>query len=547
MKKLLGLLVVLTLSVTSLTACSTTPAEEELDREIVILNYESTTAYQIVQKVVQDIRPYFEEYGFTIKMESVPFATKLDMATAGDYEVTFAGWGPDYDWPTTYLDMWRTTNTYNEVGYENADYDALIDPTGKDAATVWADLQAAEATLLNDAPIIPIYQRAGVSLQNPDLTGLVAHLSGYDYTFKWASKADGSAIKMLETEVIPSMDPTEATDAVSFLSLGNTMEGLVMQGPNADYINGVAESYSFDEATLTWTFNLNPNAVWVDSTGAVQRAVTAADFAYSWDRLANSTTSQYTFLLADVAKIVSYEAVDDSTFTVTVSENVPYFLSNLAFPSFYPIAEENVNDTFGTTNEGQWYNGAFYMSTRTPTNVVWTKNANYWDAANVLPPAVEFRVIEQYDVATGVELYDNGDIDRVALSGDFVTDRQNDPDAIVVPDTAVFYLMINIANGGVTEAGPTFDASAGDDVFDNAKIRQAIALIIDKAYITDSILKNGSQAAYSFVPSNYLSSEGVAFEAARGDGYLLQDVEAGAALFAEGMAELGIEKVAAAE
>ena len=62
--------------------------------------------------------------------------------------------------------------------------------------------------------------------------------------------------------------------------------------------------------------------------------------------------------------------------------------------------------------------------------------------------------------------------------------------------------MINIANGGVTEAGPTFDASAGDDVFDNAKIRQAIALIIDKAYITDSILKNGSQAAYSFVPSN---------------------------------------------
>jgi oligopeptide transport system substrate-binding protein len=179
--------------------------------------------------------------------------------------------------------------------------------------------------------------------------------------------------------------------------------------------------------------------------------------------------------------------------------------------------------------------------------VVWTKNANYWDAANVLPPAVEFRVIEQYDVATGVELYDNGDIDRVALSGDFVTDRQNDPDAIIVPDTSIFYLMINIANGGVTEAGPTFDVSAGDDVFDNAKIRQAIALILDKTYITDSILKNGSQAAYSLVPSNYLSSDGVTFEAARGDGYLLQDVEAGAALFAEGMAELGIEKVAAAE
>lgn len=546
MKRFLGFLVVITLALTSLTACS--PAVEEVeDKEIVILNYESTTAYQIVQYIVQQIRPYFEEYGYSIKMESVPFATKLELAEAGDYEVTFAGWGPDYDWPTTYLDMWKSTNTYNEIGYNNADYDALIDPTGKDAATVWSDLQKAEEVFLNDAYMIPIYQRAGVALQNPDLTGLVSHLSGYDFTFKWASKADGSSIKMVEAEVIPTMDPTEATDTVSFLSLGNTMEGLVMQGPNADYVNGVAESYSFDEATMTWTFNLNPNAVWVDSTGAVQRNVTAADFAYSWSRLQNSTTSQYTFLLTDVAKITAYEAVDDTTFTVTVSENVPYFLSNMAFPSFYPIAEENVNDTFGTTNVGQWYNGAFYMSTRTPTNVVWTKNANYWDASNVLPPAVEFRVIEQYDVATGVELYDNGDIDRVGLSGDFVTDRQNDADAIIVPDTAVFYLMLNVANGGMTAEGPTLDAAAGDDVFDNAKIRQAIAMILDKTYIADAILKNGSQASYAFVPSDYLSSGGVAFEEYRGEGYLLNDIEAGAALFAEGMAELGVEKVAVEE
>ena len=50
-----------------------------------------------------------------------------------------------------------------------------------------------------------------------------------------------------------------------------------MQGPVAgEMVPGVATDWSFDEASLTWTFNLNPEAMWVNSAGEEQRAV------YSW-------------------------------------------------------------------------------------------------------------------------------------------------------------------------------------------------------------------------------------------------------------------------
>lgn len=352
----------------------------------------------------------------------------------------------------------------------------------------------------------------------------------------------GANINLFQGEDIPTLDANLATDAVSFDSLGNVMEGLVRLGQNADVVAGVAESWTFDEATLTWTFKLNKDAVWVNALGEKQRAVTAGDFVYSWDRLA-AGEYQYTFMLADVAKIVSYTAVDDSTLEVVLAEKVPYFLNNMAFPSFYPIPAEQVEalgEGYGTTAEDLWYNGPFYMSKWDHSvEFVWTRNPEYWEAEVVRTPAVTFRVIEQYDVATGVALYDEGQIDRVGLSGEFVTQRGKDPDAVTVPDTAVFYLMINVGNVGPDATAPDDLAAAGNPLFDNLKVRQAVAKSIDKSYITDNILKNGSVPAFHLVPSDYISFEGAGYEDARGEGYMLTDKTAARALVVEGLTELG--------
>ena len=354
----------------------------------------------------------------------------------------------------------------------------------------------------------------------------------------------GEIINMFEAEDIPTLDPNDASDPISLNSIANVMEGLVMQSPTpGEVIPGVASVYTFDESSLTWTFKLNPESVWVNSQGELQRAVTASDFVFSWDRLSSDEPFQYSFMLSDVAKIVSYEALDDQTLTVTLSENVPYFLSIMAFGTLYPIPYETFEaneDGFGATAESMWYNGAYYMSEWTHgSRFIWTRNEHYWEADVVRTPAVTWRIIESYEPATGVELYDAGEIDKVPLVGEFAVERKNDADAIVIADTAVYYLMFNIANGGIVGDSPILDSTYGNPLFDNLKIRQAMALQIDKSYITDVILKDGSSPAFGFIPSNYLSYEGISIESMRNDGYMLTNKDEARRLFEEGMSELG--------
>ncbi len=357
---------------------------------------------------------------------------------------------------------------------------------------------------------------------------------------------NSSIIHLLEIEDIPTLDISDATDPISFNSLGNVMEGLVMQGQTpGEVVMGVADSYTYDESTLTWTFHINPEANWVNNQGELQRKVTAQDFVYSWNRVLSGETFQYGFLLTDVAKIVSYEAIDDQTLSVTLSENVPYFLSILTFPTTYPLPYETIEASgaaYGSRADSLWYNGPYVMSEWTHgSQFVWTKNDNYWDADVVKTSAIVWRVIENYETATGIDLYDAGEIDLVQLSGEFVAERKDDADAILIPDTAVYYLMFNIANAGILDGSPIIDEKAGNDLFDNEKIRQAIAYQIDKTYITDYILKDGSVPAYSFIPSDYLSYEGIAFESYRNDGYMLTNKDLAQTLFEEGMQELGYE------
>jgi oligopeptide transport system substrate-binding protein len=353
----------------------------------------------------------------------------------------------------------------------------------------------------------------------------------------------GEVIHLFEAEDIPTLDPNQATDPISINTLSNTMEGLVMKGQNpGEIVAGIAKSYSYDELTYTWTFKLNPEAQWVNHLGEAQRAVRADDFVYAWDRILHHAYP-YAFMLSDVAKIKDYEALDDLSLRVTLSENVPYFLSILTFPSTYPIPSEMMSDKYATSAESTWYTGPYYLSHWTHgSQFVWTKNQEYWDQEVVKTPAISWRIIESYEPATGIELYDSGEIDRVPLTGEFVTQRQDDPDAHTLAGTAIYYLMFNIANSKIENGAPVLDDTAGNSLLDNKKIRQAIAYQIDKSYIADVILNDGSKAAYGFVPSGYLSNNGNPYESLRGDGYMLMDKEKAALLFEEGMQELGYQK-----
>ncbi|QRN49427.1 peptide ABC transporter substrate-binding protein [Macrococcoides bohemicum] len=137
---------------------------------------------------------YFKEQiesnlpGVTLKIKQQPFKQKLDLESKGNYELSLGGWGPDYPDPMTFLDMFVTDGPHNQTGWSSKTYDKAIDeangPLLTDVEKRWTTLQNAETEFLNEAVIIPIYQRGGAFLTQPYVKNIVSHKFAGDYSFK---------------------------------------------------------------------------------------------------------------------------------------------------------------------------------------------------------------------------------------------------------------------------------------------------------------------------------------------------------------------------
>ena len=78
-----------------------------------------------------------------------------------DYALDFTGWGPDYNDPMTFLDMWVTGNGNNSVDYSNPEYDKLIAEAGStnDLELRQKNFLACEKLIADECPIAPVYWR----------------------------------------------------------------------------------------------------------------------------------------------------------------------------------------------------------------------------------------------------------------------------------------------------------------------------------------------------------------------------------------------------
>lgn len=125
-----------------------------------------------------------------MKIKQQPFAQKLKLEDAGDYVMSFSGWGADFPDPITYLDMFVTDGSQNKMKYSNPKYDEIIMKAKKDESDVnarWKNLLEAEKMLLDDAAIVPVYQRGRAYLQRETIKDMYNHKYGPDVSFKWAS------------------------------------------------------------------------------------------------------------------------------------------------------------------------------------------------------------------------------------------------------------------------------------------------------------------------------------------------------------------------
>jgi oligopeptide transport system substrate-binding protein len=144
------------------------------------------------KKVAEYIQAQLEDNlpGFKLEIKAVPFAQRLEIEKAIEYDLSLSSWGPDYSDPMTYLDMWLKGGSANRMDYYNPKLDELVVQ-----ARVESDLTKRYQMLLDlekilleeDAAIAPLYQEGESILIREKINGVLVHPTGAEFTYKWAS------------------------------------------------------------------------------------------------------------------------------------------------------------------------------------------------------------------------------------------------------------------------------------------------------------------------------------------------------------------------
>ena len=137
---------------------------------------------------------YFQEVfkrnlDIDVVIDAQIFRQRLDKMTTGDFDMVMAGWGPDYNDPLTFGDLYASWNLNNRGRYTNPELDAQVRIAQSSLDTrermqAFAEIQR---IIHEDVVMIPGYERGYVYVTHPQVRGIVRHVIGAetDFTNAW--------------------------------------------------------------------------------------------------------------------------------------------------------------------------------------------------------------------------------------------------------------------------------------------------------------------------------------------------------------------------
>lgn len=132
------------------------------------------SASELAARVAEAIQSMWRTHlGIHVGILQQEFTVYLSSQQAMDYDVCRAGWMADFFDPVTFIDMWMTGNGNNNTGWSNAEFDALVNEAARtgDPAKRMEILRRAEALMLEEAPIAPLFYRSHNYLTHNAVTG----------------------------------------------------------------------------------------------------------------------------------------------------------------------------------------------------------------------------------------------------------------------------------------------------------------------------------------------------------------------------------------
>lgn len=125
---------------------------------------------ELNQRLLEAVQQMWRrELGIEVSLSNKEQRVWLNDERLRNYDLSYAHWIGDYVDPSTYLELFTTDSGNNSTGWSSREYDHLVAAAGSvlDPAQRNKLYQQAEALLLNEAPIAPIFFGTRVFLCHP--------------------------------------------------------------------------------------------------------------------------------------------------------------------------------------------------------------------------------------------------------------------------------------------------------------------------------------------------------------------------------------------
>jgi peptide/nickel transport system substrate-binding protein len=284
----------------------------------------------------------------------------------------------------------------------------------------------------------------------------------------------------------PHLDPHLTTNAVTWgFGVGLWYSRLIKfdvfaPQPAVKLVPDLAESWDQPD-DLTYLFKLRPNVKWQNLPPVNGRALTIDDILYSFERM-RSPSSPNASLLAVVAKM---EAVDRTTFKVTLTQPMADFLINVGSVGNAIVARENVEQK-GDLREGPVVGTGPFIVDKVDRQGVSTlvRNPDYFLPGKPYLDSYQYGPLP--DSATLLAAFRAGNLDLI-------------PPGILTPTEAETLKRANPAF-----QFPTYRSYSGTELalrsdrppFHDVRIRQAVYKAVDSEAIIKAAFGAGKRSAF---------------------------------------------------
>ena len=351
--------------------------------------------------------------------------------------------------------------------------------------------------------------------------------------------AAGSSLAVCLASEPDTIDPAlnSAVDGATLLA--HLFSGLAKWSQDADgnlviapdAAEELVEGVENEDGTVTYTYTLRDGLVWSDG-----QPVTAGDFEFAWQRAASQElAADYGYMFevvdgyddvwadepAEDAKL-NVKAIDDKTLEVTTASAIPYWNELLAFPTYFPVREDVVENEAWATDPSTYVCNGMYTLAGWDHNSLITlqKNPNHPDADSVTMDTIEFYLSD--DANNMLTNFKNGDWDFIddVPTNEIAALKADYPDEFKVEgQIGTYYVCWNI-NENILPEGSTLTGVEAENA--KAEIRNAIALLFDRNYIVNDVAQGGQVPASSFVAMGMTEPDGSEFykNAGHNDGYI---------------------------